>query len=328
GIGGAALRCILEPWPHVIQLVDSRRLGRAGQRANAAKGYSVAMFLGRFAGLLLLAALCSPYASPARASFVLATEDTLALAPVTELDPIEVHTTRLEIGEIVERCIRHEKEVRERIAAHDFTELLKTVLTIEGKKEKQDRQIVIEEVRRMKTRRPAYSEETTLARSEYELVGGERKDRDAKTVDKNGAKVEVRYEDFDDLPFYLEDPRGYEFQIKNRQIVGDSVIYAVGLAPKSQFEIAPRGTIWIDTSDFQILREEFNFGDRVPMPMFVKSIGPVVREREKIGNLWVIQRVLVRADLRTGWLKFLDGDIPDRVEFVATSRDHHLEESR
>jgi len=286
------------------------------------------MLIRRFARLLLLApALCAVHPSPSYASFVFAAEDTLGPPPVTELDPIEVNATRLEIGEIVERCIRHEKEVRQRIAAHDFTQLVKTVLTIEGKKDKQERQIVIEEVRRMKTRRPAYSEKTTLVRSEYELVGGERKERDAKTVDKDGASVEVEYEDFDDLPFYLEDPHGYEFQILGRQIVGKSVIYEVGLAPKSQFEIAPRGTIWIDTSDFQILREEFNFGDRVPMPMFVKSIGPVVREREKIGNLWVIQRVLLRVDLRTGWLKFLDGDIPDRVEFVATSRDHHLEES-
>ena len=276
--------------------------------------------------LLLVPALCAADVSPSPAGFLFAVEDTLGPPPVTELDPIEVTADRLKIGEIVDRCIRHEKEVRQRIVTHDFTQMVKTVLTIEGKKSDKDRMIVIEEVRRMKTRRPLYRETTVLARSEYELVEGERQDRDAETVDEDGVRVEVRYEDFDDLPFYLEDPQGYNFQIQGRRIVGHSVIYEVTLVPKSDFEIAPEGTIWIDTSDFQILREEFNFGDRVPMPMFVKSIGPVVREREKIGNLWVIQRILLRVDLRVGWLKFLDGDIPDRVEIVVTSRDHRVEE--
>ena len=281
----------------------------------------------RHAGIFVLVpALCAAPLSASSAAFRFAIEDTLGPPPVTELDPIEVTAERLKIGEIVDRCIRHEKQTRQRIVSHEFTELVKTVLTIEGQKSEEDRMVVIEEVRRMKTRRPSYSETTILARSEYELVEGERQERDAETVDEGGARVEVKYEDFDDLPFYLEDPRGYDFRIQGRHIVGQSVIYEVTLAPKSEFEIAPLGTIWIDTSDFQILREEFNFGDRVPMPMFVKSIGPVVREREKVGNLWVIQRVLLRADLRVGWLKFLDGDIPDRVEIVVTSRDHRVEE--
>ena len=60
------------------------------------------------------------------------------------------------------------------------------------------------------------------------------------------------------------------------EIVGKRVIYEVRLEPKSDFEIAPSGRIWIDTSEYQILREEFDFGERVPLPMFVKRIGPFV----------------------------------------------------
>jgi hypothetical protein len=276
--------------------------------------------------LLMAFAFCGASLSPSSAAALFAVEDTLGPPPVTELDPVEVTASRLEIGEIVERCIRREKETRERIVAHDFTELVKTVLTIDAKKKKPQREIIIEEVRRKKTRRPSYFEQTILARSEYEVVDGVRQDREIELTDRDGAKIEVKYEDFDDLPFYLEDPGGYEFRIDGRQIVGSSVIYEVHLAPKSDFDIAPEGTIWIDTSNFQILREEFDFGDRIPMPMFVESVGPVVREREKIGNLWVVQRVLLRVDLRSGWLKFLSGDIPDRVEIVATARDHRLEE--
>jgi hypothetical protein len=127
-----------------------------------------------------------------------------------------------------------------------------------------------------------------------------------------------------DLPFYLEDEDEYDFTILSREILRDSVIYEVYLEPKSDFAIAPCGTIWVDTTTFEILREEFDFGDRVPMPMIVKALGPFVRERERIGDLWVWKRLLIRADLRLGWLRFLEEDIPDTVEFVIVFRDHQL----
>jgi hypothetical protein len=276
---------------------------------------------------LPICATPSPDACAAEApSLLFAVEDTLGPPPSAYLDSVLVFAQRLEIGEIVDRCIRHEEEVRERIAAHDWTELVKTVLTVPSKDKGPQKEIVIEEVRRISSR-ASTRKKAVLARMEYEIVNGVRSEREPEEDEIDGEpNVEVKYEDFDNLPFYLQDRAGYEFRILGREIVGTSVIYEVEINPKSDFEIAPRGRIWIDTSNFQILREEFDFEDRVPMPMLVKAIGPVVREREKVGDFWVVQRIMIRVDLRTGWMRVLDDDIPRRVEIVATSRDHHLEE--
>ncbi len=266
--------------------------------------------------------------APVMASFVVANEDTLGPPPVTTLDTIEVTTERLGIAEIVDRCVRHEEEVRAQLMAHDWTQWVKTSLAIGENPEQPDKEIVIEEVARVELRRESAPKSVLLARHEYELRDGERKERDVKAVDHEGNGVTIGYEDFDDLPFYLEDRDDYEFRIQGRQIVGARLIYEVHLEPKSDFAVAPRGRIWVDTSTFQILREEFDFGDRVPLPMFVKAIGPVVREREQLGDVWVLSRMLVRVDLRVGWLRFMDDEIPERVEITVAFRDHVLEQAK
>jgi hypothetical protein len=152
------------------------------------------------------------------------------------MGPVDVKGRRLGIGEIVERCIRQEEELQERIETHTYTQVVKTI--------------------------------------------------------------------------YHHGGYGYE----------------VRLTPKSDFEIAPQGRIWIETSDFQILREEFDFGDRVPMPLFVRSIGPFIRERERIGEVWVWKRFLIRVDTRADWLPFLGSKVPRVVECHAFFQDHQLNE--
>ncbi len=276
------------------------------------------------------AALAHRFAPGLRAAaFVFAAEDTLG-TPVTALDPIEVTAERIGIAEILDRCIRREEESRGRIDSHDFTELVKTVISIGGSADRPKKEIVHEQVRRISTSRPDVRRVVLLSEAEYELVGRERRDRKEKIEAKgsDGSGISVRVEDFDDLPFYLEDRDDYDFRILGREIVGERVVYQVSLAPRSDFQIAPAGRVWVDTSNFQILREEFDFGDRVPMPIFVRSIGPVVREREPVGEVWVTSRFLVHVELRVGWMRFLDDEIPDRIDIVASYRDHRMEEAK
>lgn len=260
-----------------------------------------------------------------KSRLLLATEDDFGPPPVTTLDTIEVTSDRLGIAAIVDRCIRREEETAARILSHEYTEWTKTVCSIEQRDGEPKKELTYEEVRRVTLRRPDVRKTATLSKKEYEVVDGVSKERDVEAKDKDGASVTMKIEDFDDLPFYLEDRSGYDFKIERREIVGGRVIYQVSLAPKSDFEVAPHGRIWVDTSNFQIVREEFNFGDRVPMPMFVKSVGPVVREREPIGDIWVTSRLLVRLELRIGWMRFLDDEIPDRVDLVSTFRDQRVE---
>ncbi|MBD3161781.1 MAG: hypothetical protein GF346_05895 [Candidatus Eisenbacteria bacterium] len=276
------------------------------------------------AGILLavVPAAAAPQASPPR--LLLAEEDTLDLTGIWEIDPLEVRADRLRIGDIVQRCIEQEEALREKIEAHRYTQSLKTVLHVGGYGEEADRLLVFEEVDRVTTDREGVRS-VALHRDRYVLEDGERRPPDEEEEDENSS-VGVSFGDINELPFYLEDESAYDFEIRSRRIAGNHVIYEVRFVPKSDFEIAPQGTIWIDTADFRILREEFDFGDRVPMPLLIRSLGPVIRERERIGDLWVWKRILVRVDLRIGWMRFVEKDIPDTVEFIADFTDHDLNE--
>lgn len=256
-------------------------------------------------------------------TLILAVEDTLDLTDIFKIDPLEVRANRLKISEIVRRCIEREEELQSRIQTHVYTQFVKTIFHVGVHGEETDRLLVIEEVARVRMKRPDVSEVAPLKHERYMIEDGERKEwpQEDETV-----ALAIRMEEFDQLPFYLADKDDYDFEILSRKIAGNHVIYEVFLEPKSDFEIAPQGKIWIDTSNFQILREEFDFGDRVPMPLLVKSVGPIIRERERIGDLWVWKRILMRADLRIGWLRALEKDIPDRVEFVMVYEDHMVNE--
>lgn len=260
-----------------------------------------------------------------RSDFLLASEDTVDI-PVTELPTLEITTTRLGIAEIVDRCIREEEARSRRIRSHEATLEVKTTLEITDKKGFVERKIVQEDIFRTKTEPDRKPVSTLISHQEYELVGEERKPREQKPEGDDEGGVKISIDEVNGLPFYLADRNDYRFTIRGREIVGDRVVYEVGLEPRSDFEVAPKGRIWIDTSNFVILREEFDFEDRVPMPIFVKSLGPVIRERSQVGSTWVTSRLLVRCDLKMGWLKFLDDEIPDRVFVVASYRDHRVQE--
>jgi len=58
----------------------------------------------------------------------------------------------------------------------------------------------------------------------------------------------------------------------------------------------PSGVVWIDTNDFVIVRQEVSF-DRSPMPLFFRGIDRMVIERRRAGDLWVLSRVLLRAEM-------------------------------
>lgn len=253
---------------------------------------------------------------------VFAVEDTLDVPAQFRMSPIEVRADRLRIGDIVARCMAREREMQERIRSHEFTMVSRTVFTVRGRDGKPARQQVVEQVERRFLRAPDEDRTAILRREQYRLEDGERKPWE----EDDDVSVEVDAGDLNDLPFYLEDRDAYDFRILSREIVGDRVIYEVRLTPRSDFEIAPGGTIWVDTSTFSILREEFDFGDRVPLPLFLAHIGPFVRERERVGDVWVWKRMLIRVELRAGWLRRLDADFPDTAEFVVTFSDHRVNE--
>ena len=262
------------------------------------------------------ATLADPNYTP---RWIFAVEDTLDLPAFFRMSPQEVRADRVRIGDILKKCIEREKQMRESIETYEATMRTKLQMGV-GDVDAPDRQYVEERVEKVLYRKPNRSRSVLLLHERYKIENGAREEWD------DDAAVEIGFEDFNDLPFYLEETNDYDFDIRSREIVGDRVIYEVALEPKSDFDIAPHGVIWIDASNYQILREEFDFGDRAPMPLFVKSVGPFVRERVKVGDVWVWKRMRIRLDLRLGFFRFMEESIPDTVQLLVDFQDHRVNE--
>jgi hypothetical protein len=196
------------------------------------------------------------------------------------------------------------------------------VFSIGGSGTDAKRTMVVEHADRCFFRKPNERRTILLKSAEYQIENGERKPWQLAEGDEPA--VQVSYDDLRDLQFYLDERSEYDFEILSREIVGDRVIYEVRLTPKSDFAIAPSGRIWVDTSTFSIVREEFDFGDRVPLPLLIKRVGPYIRERERIGDLWVWKRIVIRVELRGGLLRWMERDVPDIAEFVVVFQDHRV----
>lgn len=164
-------------------------------------------------------------------------------------------------------------------------------------------------------------------------------DEQDKNKKKNGISVSVdsdMSEAFVGFAFDPETRSRYRFQIEDRKIIGDQVIYVIAFSPKSPLDALPNGRAWVNTNDFVILREEFSYRDRSPAPLFMESLDSCVLERTRIdGRHWVISRILARVTLTdpvrlmgkmartkvpkvvdfamswTDWI--INGDIPDSL---------------
>jgi hypothetical protein len=117
---------------------------------------------------------------------------------------------------------------------------------------------------------------------------------------KDTHQVEVSFrsdmsEEIVNFAFRPEARRQFRYHIAGRDIVGNHVIYRIRFEPKSLLDpTAPSGLVWVDTNDFVIVRQELEF-DRSPVPLILKNIDRMVIERERVGDFWVLHRVLMRA---------------------------------
>jgi hypothetical protein len=79
----------------------------------------------------------------------------------------------------------------------------------------------------------------------------------------------------------------------------------------------------VNTNDFVILREEFAYPNRSPLPLFIQSIDSCVLERTLIDHrYWVISRILARVTLTdpARWMGKLAGDDLPKVVDLAIAR--------
>ena len=91
--------------------------------------------------------------------------------------------------------------------------------------------------------------------------------------------------------------RDFTYRIVGRDVIGGHLIYRIAFRPRSVLDPSmPSGLVWIDTNEFVIVRQEVSF-ERSPVPALLKNVDRMVVERTRVGDLWMLSRVLMRIEM-------------------------------
>jgi len=231
-------------------------------------------------GLLLALAAC--FAPAAGAATVptptLATEDTM----YTQLPEVLVSAPRITLDEIIDRVARGEARRESLLTDQSFTATFRVARV--GQKGKPD-ELVAETVARVYRKKP------DKVRTVMIRTWRSNKKRDAVAIEFRPNMSE----EIVNFAFRPEGRRDYKFHIAGRDVRGGRVVYRIAFEPRAPVDLLPRGTVWVETSDFVIVRQEIEFA-RSPVPLFIKDVKRMVVERTRADDLWVLSRVLVRLE--------------------------------
>lgn len=121
----------------------------------------------------------------------------------------------------------------------------------------------------------------------------------------------------EEMPFSSTGGHLYHYNILDRKLVGNNLIYKISFRPKVKFDALPSGTIWVDYSNWVVRKFEARMTDTVPYPMFLKSV-PVYRmSQERFGEFWFPTEIYLQIILRH--IPLLP--IPNTIEVRVSLRD-------
>lgn len=230
-----------------------------------------------------LAAAARPATAAGPASTpTLAREDTM----YTSVPEVLVRAPRVTLDEILDRIARGERRRDSLLVDESF---IATVRLMHAKDDAAPAELLEETVSQVYRRKPDMSRTLLLRRT----LG-----KPDKKKDKGGVQVNFRSdmsEEIVNFAFRPDSRRQFRYHIEGRDIVGGHVIYRIRFEPKSLLDPgSPSGLVWVDTNDFVILRQVLQF-ERSPMPLILKNIDQMIVERERVGDFWMLHKVLLRA---------------------------------
>jgi hypothetical protein len=240
----------------------------------------------RLVSIALAAALWGgPAASPAWAQVqpsmpTLAEEDTITLSSGA-LPEVLVTAPRVTLAEILHRVAQGEARRDSMIQDQAFTATVRVLRDVV----KAEPKLISEVVTRIYKKKPDMIREVPLRR------WPEKQERGAEVEFTPGTGERIV-----SFAFSPELRNQFRYRILGRELVGGHVIYRVGYEPRSPLAaFAPRGTVWIDTNDFIIIRQEVKF-DRSPTPLLFKSIDRMIVERSpQPSGPWAMSRIMMRV---------------------------------
>lgn len=249
---------------------------------------------------------------------VLAFEDTFSFDPGTA-DTLLVSAPRVTVAEVIAAIGRRMEYDAYRMGDYEYTMLTTQVIRdqpgINGKDY---------EVQEVALR---FHHDQELGDQVVKLWERTRRYREGElTKDETDEKVQAEFLPMQDqmieaMPFAPGGAGRYDYTILDRELVGNNLIYKIGFTPRNRFEALPRGTIWVDCSNWVLRKVEARMTDAVPYPMFLESV-PVYRlSQERFGDYWFPTEVYLRVNLRRVPLI----PMPDNIEVRVSLRDIEIE---
>ncbi|HTZ46162.1 MAG TPA: outer membrane lipoprotein-sorting protein [Verrucomicrobiae bacterium] len=106
-------------------------------------------------------------------------------------------------------------------------------------------------------------------------------------------------------------PANYTFQLLGQETIGAYHCYVVEAAPKREDKYLFHGQIWIDSTDFAVVKIA---GHPAKRPSFWVTRADFVRQFEKVGDFWLPSRDETSVDVRLYGTKILS--IEHRIDSV------------
>ena len=221
---------------------------------------------------------------PASPGPTLAREDTMR----TEVSEVLVKAPRVTLDEILDRIARGERHRDSLIVDQSFVATFRLARALKPGDEPELLQETVMQV---------YKKRPDKVRGEVIRLWRKKEEKKGKDDDET---VQVNFrsdmsEEIVNFAFRPEARRSFRYKILSRDLVGNHLIYRIQFEPKSLLDPSvPSGVVWVDTNDFVILRQEVSF-ERSPVPLILKGVDRMVIERQRVGEYWVLRRVLLRA---------------------------------
>ncbi len=215
---------------------------------------------------------------------------------ISETEPIVVEGKEFTVRDVVRRATAGESS---KLAGHRDLTYHYTI------------RVVLEwpEKRRVETSvYRAYQDSTGYSRRLFLEAKAEqfKKSGDAWTLDeeKDPEQPDFRVEDletsyFTRLPFYLDEDDQFDFKLIDRVLENDRVVFHIAFRPKSDFSPLPSGEVYIDSRNFQVVHEVYEFRQN-PMPLFLKGIKRASRQWTQLPTgEWVRKRIALDIELHS-----------------------------
>ena len=226
-----------------------------------------------------------PAAAPAD-STALASDDPWLDAADAVADTVTVTAPRLKVSELVRLIGERMRRDERRLGAYAVTAISRTEIFHDDRTDTLGHRTVISEASRLSVDRDGERRTARLRRAEREYKDG-KLHKDELDTDIGREWSEEARELAMDMPFLLTSGDRYDYEILERRLIGDRLVFAIGFEPRSKFSPGIAGTVWIDYGDLVIRRMEGRLAGPSPSPLVLADVPRFTWKQRQEGDRWV-----------------------------------------